>query len=150
MKTTVGVWRWVSGFPMGPRTFSPYTPLWGNPELAHLRSVPDPQIWARYGVKTLRDIMPQGHLLPFNELKNRFLLSLCMYFRFMQLRHAICAQFPDPITLASHSVEQLLTACKIEKTLSSIYLRLTCAGSTGASRAFSAWQRDIPSLTDED
>lgn len=135
---------------MKPRTYSPYTPLWGNPELPRLRTVPDPQIWARYRVKTLRDIMPGGRFLPFSELKSTFSLPPWMFFQFMQLQHATRAQFPELVTLSPHSVEQLLTACNIDRTLSSIYFRLTCAGSNGVDRAFTAWQRDIPSLTEED
>lgn len=130
--------------------FSPHIPLWGNASLPHLRTVPDPQVWARHGVRTLRDVMPGGRLLPFGGLRHKFGLPHWMCFRYLQLRHALRAQFPDPIKVKPHSIERLLTSRIIDITLSSNDLRLTCAGSFGASRAFSAWQRDLPALTEED
>lgn len=53
--------------------WSPVQPLWGNPRLAHLRLVPAPQVWARYGVRTLWDIIPEGSLLTFAQLAWLFL-----------------------------------------------------------------------------
>lgn len=94
--------------------------------------------------------MPDGHLLTFVEMKNSFLLPSWMYFRFLQLWHAVRAQFPAPIILEPHSVERLLIARNMDRTLSSIYLRFTCGGSTGTGRTFQAWQCDILALTDED
>lgn len=52
--------------------------------------------------------------------------------------------------MASHSVERLLAARIIDRPLSSIYLRLICAGGAGARKAFLAWKRDLPALTEED
>lgn len=72
MRTMVGVWRQVSNHIGEPQTFSPHIPLWGNPTLPHLWTVPDPQVWARYGVRTLRDVMPEGRFLPFGALKTKF------------------------------------------------------------------------------
>lgn len=46
-----------------PGQLSPAQPLWGNPVRPHLRTIPDPQLWAKYGVTTLRDIMPDGYTL---------------------------------------------------------------------------------------
>lgn len=94
--------------------------------------------------------MPGGRLLPFNELKSKFSLPPWMYFRFLQLRHALRTQFPEPVTLAPHSIERFLTACNIDRTLFSINFRLACAGSYGADRAFNALQRDILSLMEDD
>lgn len=119
MRTTVLVWRQVSRLLAEPQTFFPYTPLWGNPLMSHLGTVPDPQLWPRYGVRTLRDIMPEGRLLSFGELKGRFVLPPWMYFRFLQLRHGIRAQFPGPITVEPHSVERFLTTRIIDRMLSS-------------------------------
>lgn len=73
-----------------------------------------------------------------------------MYFMFLQLRNAVWAQFPDPVTVEPHSVERLLIFRIIDRTLSSIYSRLVCTLGSGAKRAFSAWQRDLPALTEED
>ena len=110
MRATVVVWGQVSRLLVEPGSFSPHIPLWGNPSLPHLRTVPDPQLWARYNITTLRDVMPEGRLLSFGVLKTKFGLPPWMFFRFLQLRHAIRAQFPDPITVEPHLVERLLTS----------------------------------------
>lgn len=49
-----------------------------------------------------------------------------MFFRYLQFRHAFRVQFPYEVVLATHSVDSLLTAKNIDRTLSSIYLQLTC------------------------
>lgn len=147
IKTMVVVWRQVTMYLSDPGTISPHTPLWDKPCLAHFCSIPYPQIWARYKVRTLRHIMSDGHLLSFVEIKCQFLFTPWMYFRYLQLRHAVWAQFPDLVVLATHFVESLLTARNMDRTLSSIYLRLTCKAT---SQNFQAWQCDIPTLTEED
>lgn len=40
--------------------------------LPHFHSIPNPQLWARYGIKSLADIMPSGVLLPFSRLSKMF------------------------------------------------------------------------------
>lgn len=94
--------------------------------------------------------MSGGHLLLLEELRRQFKLPLWMYFRYMQLRHAIRTQFPDGIVLTVHSVESLFSAAEISHTLSSIYLRLTCKDASNTLRLFGVWQGDIPALTEED
>lgn len=146
MKTTLMAWKQVTHLLSELNTISPHTLLWGNPSLPHLRSIPDPQVGARFQITKLKQIMSGGRLLPLAELKWQFNLPPWMYFRYVQLRHAIKAQFPDGMVLAVHSVESLL----IDHPLSSIYLRLTCKAAGSTTRLFEAWQRDIPALTEED
>lgn len=71
-----------------------------------------------FGFTTLNHIFKDGSLLTFDQLKQGFNLPNWMFFRYMQLRHAFRAQFPNPITLESHPIEHLL----ISKNASSIYL----------------------------
>lgn len=47
-------------------TWSPDTPLWFNPRLSHFNEIPDPIIWARVGIKQLRNIVGGGRLLTFD------------------------------------------------------------------------------------
>lgn len=88
MTTTLKVWESVARQVGGSGIWSPETPLWGNPRLPHFRSIPDPIVWARYGVTALRDIMSQGQLITFDALKRNRDLPNHMFFRFIQLRHA--------------------------------------------------------------
>lgn len=77
--------------------WSPVQPLWGSPNLPHFRSIPDPQVWERFGIKTLSDIMPTGTLLSFSQLTRKYALPGWMLFRYAQLRYAASAQFPTPL-----------------------------------------------------
>lgn len=45
MRTTAQVWEQMSAKLNKANTISPYTPLWGNPRLRHLQSIPDPALW---------------------------------------------------------------------------------------------------------
>lgn len=68
MRTTVRVWEQLTAKINLPQTFSPYTPFWGNPKLPHLLMIPDPAVWAKYEIKILQHIMPEGKLLSFDEM----------------------------------------------------------------------------------
>lgn len=73
-KTTLKTWAVARWGLVSPRSWSPFCPLWGNPNLPHIRTVPDPQIWARHGIKTLRDIITVGAILPFTTLQTKYQL----------------------------------------------------------------------------
>lgn len=150
MKTTVRVWGQVSGYLNNRNAVSPYTPLWGNPKLPHFQSIPDPQVWARYEIRTIRHIFKDDRLMSFTELKGKYHLPSWMFFRYVQLSHAARAQFPNGIVIATHSVESLLTVTDIDRILSSIYIRLTCKDTSTLTPLFTKWQLDIPELTEED
>lgn len=68
---THATWR-VSGAArhnfLHPNQWSPAQPLWGNPFLPQLCTIPTPQLWACKVIKTLTDIMPLGTLLSFMQL----------------------------------------------------------------------------------
>lgn len=70
--TTFRIWRAATRRLSTSGQLSPAQPLWGNPGLPHFHTVPDPQFWARHGVKTIGDIMPAGTLLSFPVLSQKF------------------------------------------------------------------------------
>lgn len=95
---TLATWKvWVAAIRRfrRPGQLSSAHPLWGNPALQHFRTIPDPQVWARYGIITLEHIMPRGELLSFQGLMTKFGLPQWMRFRYFQLR------YPNP-TSRSH------------------------------------------------
>lgn len=93
---------------LSPNRWSPYCPLWGNPALLHFRTIPDPQLWARYGIKLLKDIVSAGALVPFQDLVGRRGLPAGMLFHYYQLQHVFRAQFPTPPDFEADVVEELL------------------------------------------
>lgn len=44
MRTTIRVWQSSRAVGSGPSAISPHTPLWGNPLLPHLNTIPDPAV----------------------------------------------------------------------------------------------------------
>lgn len=103
-----------------PGQLSSAQPLWVNPGLPHFHTIQDPQLWARYGVKTLGDIMPTGTLLSFSQLSQRFCLLGWMLFRYFQLCHSAGAQFPQSPTLKADPVEEILASGDLDKPLSTL------------------------------
>lgn len=63
----IAAWKQVTLSLSNPNTVFLHTPLWSNPTLLHLNSVPGLQVWAQYNIRTLRHIMPEGRLLSFQS-----------------------------------------------------------------------------------
>lgn len=150
MCTTTRVWEQLTAKLNSPQTFSPYMPLRGNPKLPHLLMIPDPAVWAKYEMKILQHVMPEGKLLSFDEMRHTFQLPTKMYFCYLQLRHAIQAQFPSEIRLQSHMVERFLISKNVDHILSSLYLWVSLGTDSQGSRLFNKWKLEVPSLTDDD
>lgn len=75
-RATLRVWRMAGrGFSLTGR-WAPVQPLWGNPQLPHFRTIPDPQLWVGFGIKTLRDIMPNGVLMSFALMSRTYGLDV--------------------------------------------------------------------------
>lgn len=98
MKMTVRVWQQAGTIYRAESTFSPYTPLWGNPQLKHYYQLPDPELWASKGIVTLKHSLPTGSRSPLLVLRETYAVPASMTFRYYQLKHATQAQFPNPIT----------------------------------------------------
>lgn len=149
MRTTNNVWNKARTRFSSPETFSPHILLWGNPNLPHLNTVPDPQVWARKGIVKLKHLVTGGKLRSFSDLKSAYTLPRWMLFRYCQLRHAYGEQFPAQI-LGSDPVEGLLTATIIDKPLSSLCFHLSIAPLKKLEKTLAKWKLDIPDLSKED
>lgn len=86
-------------------------------------------------------------MLSFPELREKFGLPSRMLFRYLQLRHAVRAQFPAPMVIAPHRVERFLTTRNADRILSSVYLRLAPDEDVSL---FRRWHQDVPTLEEED
>lgn len=94
--------------------------------------------------------MPSGTLLTFDSLRDEFQLPSQMFFRYLQLRHAVQAQFPDGVSLESHGVEKFLISKSADRILSSLYLQISSGGSSGGTKLFQRWKADFPAMMDDD
>lgn len=146
---TLRVWAMARRRFLHPNQRSPFCPLWGNPSLHHLRTVPDPQLWARYGIKLLKDVLQQGSILPFKTLMDRFSLPVWMQFRYYQLSHAIKAQFPLIPNLTMDPVEELLAQEFLDKIMSTLYFTLIHKESPKMEALWNKWKTDFPELDRE-
>lgn len=133
-----------------PQVISPHAPLWGNHGLPHLRSVPDPNVWDRFGILNIEHIMPEGHLLSYNVLKTTFHLTLWMFFRYLQLCHPVSSQFPNIPTVTSHTVELFLTSSNADRILSSLYLKIPARDTGKNTQLFAIRQRNTLNSEDWD
>lgn len=150
MKTTLLVWEQARAQYVADDTYSPFTPLWGNPNLSHFHTIPDPSLWARYAITLLKHIMPQGSLLSINMLQDCYRLPNHMLFQFLQLRHAAGAQFPRNVKLTSDHLEQLLSSKDLSTLLSALYSQLFPLTLIKMTDLYNKWWADIPSLTEDD
>lgn len=107
-------------------------------------------MWARYGIKILRDIMPTGTLLSYPRLSRVFRLPGWMFFRYAQLCHTVRAQFPTQPLLQLDPIMELLSQEDIEKPLSALYGTLLCTDSPKIESLWDLWKQDIPSFDRED
>lgn len=94
--------------------------------------------------------MPSGTLLAFNSLCDEFQLPFRMFFCYLQLRHAVQAQFPNGVSLKSHGVESFLISNNVDRILSSLYLRISSEESSSGTKLFQKWKTDFPALEDVD
>lgn len=62
MRTTVRVWQEARAIFGWPHHVSLHTPLWGNPMLPHFVSIPDPSLWAKKGITSVKHIVQDGRL----------------------------------------------------------------------------------------
>lgn len=98
----------------------------------------------------MKHIVLDDKLVTFQELKQLYLIPISFKFRYWQLRHAFGAQFTEPLTLESDSIERLLISNVMGKLLSYLYLYLTVAYGTKLTRSWDKWRADTPSLGEEE
>lgn len=77
-------------------------------------------------------------------------IYLTIFFRYLQLRHVISAQFPEALTIESDPLKCFLTTRFLGRPWSSIYLSLSLAHSVKLIQLLFKWQTDISYLTKED
>uniref|UniRef100_A0A803J6W9 Reverse transcriptase zinc-binding domain-containing protein n=1 Tax=Xenopus tropicalis TaxID=8364 RepID=A0A803J6W9_XENTR len=147
------VWAWNTAlnlFPKPQNHCSELTPLWCNPKLQHLQTIPDPQLWASFQVKYIQDIVKEGKLLDFQTLKNNFNLPNRMLFRYLQLRHAVHSQFQGTTLQTTPSrIEEQAHNCPHAKALSRSYAHLALANDTLLNKLYNKWLIDIPDMNKE-
>lgn len=130
---------------------SPNNPLWFNPTLQELYSLPDTKHWYFRGVKYLCHLYNKQGFKSFYQLRLDFDLPRSYLFYYYQLRHAIRAQFGslnDPTDLPP--LEKLLRQPDPNKLISAYYTALMTDFNPRFSIAQEKWASMDISLTEDD
>uniref|UniRef100_A0A803J3Y7 Uncharacterized protein n=1 Tax=Xenopus tropicalis TaxID=8364 RepID=A0A803J3Y7_XENTR len=151
MRTVITAFQKALKHVQGPQQlWSRWTPLWGNCSLPNFTSLPNIAQWASYGVKQLQDILVNGNLKQFQELKESHQIPQTMHFNYLQLRHAFHSQFPTkPVEMKDTTLEKYVRRENLIKPLSWYYTILWQANPDPLAKVREKWMRDIPSLTEE-
>lgn len=152
MLTTLRAWKMGLAIEKHSQMgISPNTPLWLNPNLPHFYKSIDPQIWTRYGIKLISQVVSCTSLLSFCQLSSQYNLPQHYQFRYLQLSHAFEAQFPrSSCILIQSKLETTLRSGCTKKPISHIYQHLIYESLPPLDGLLSRWQRDIPALSGED
>lgn len=90
------IWRAAMRIGQAPSPHS-HTPLWNNPNLPELTSLPDCSLWVSKGIIYLTQVVAHGMVKLFQTLKDDFALPNHMLFCYLQIRHALNTLFGSPI-----------------------------------------------------
>lgn len=129
-----------------------HTPLWDNPTLPELATIPDHDLWVTKGVIYLSQVVANGSVKAFQTLKDNFALSNHMFFRYLQLQHALNTQLGGPIpALEIPLLVDIVLGEDPKKQISQIYTYLMRPiAETTTQQQRSRWESDLGILTDED
>lgn len=72
-----------------------YTPIWNNRNLQEIHKIGKVREWEDQGIKKLRQLYSGNTLQKFSELESEFNLSPGSFYAYLQLEHALKAQFKN-------------------------------------------------------
>ena len=136
--------------PSSSNTYSPNTPLWGNPNLPEFFRRSDGGYWSKRGVKTILHLFSGNVFRTFEEFRRDYNLPRTAYFLYLQIRHTAATQFGlRNIVVQLSRLERLLTDPSHTKLVSTYYGSLLHTTTQRLSKAAASWRADIPELTEE-
>lgn len=126
-------------------------PLWHNPGLSELLLLPDTQVWRSCGVTKLEHLYNDDVFASFEQLQTKCELPRSYFFRYLQLRHALSAQFPAPrLRISSYPLIGILRSQGPRGLISALYTHLIMSKvSHNPLPALNRWKERIPSIDDD-
>ncbi|PIO11944.1 hypothetical protein AB205_0020800, partial [Aquarana catesbeiana] len=145
------IWRAAMRIGQAPSPHS-HTPLWDNPNLPELTSLPDRSLWVSKGIIYLTQVVAHGMVKLFQTLIDDFALPNHMLFRYLQIRHALNTQFGSPIPALEVPLPvDIIMGKDSKKLISQFYTYLTRPAADAVAHQLKLrWESDLGSLTDED
>lgn len=137
---------------IGADFFHSHTPLWLNPQLKELSSLPGAARLAAKGIVFLHQVITPSGVRDFQSLCVEFQLPMHMLFNFRQMKHALQAQFvdgfPKPQLL---SLVGVITGVDPAKLISTLYVVLRACSVAGIIDTVKLrWEEDIGPVDDSD
>ena len=131
--SSIKIWTQFRRY-FGLQTLSIGAPLAANPIFPPSLLDSTFSIWARLGIKTLRDLYVDSIFASFQQLIDKFLLPKGHFFRYLQVRNFVRSSFPQfPALPGSSDLEAFLKPLSsLKGAISSIYLNIhnLCQGSS--------------------
>lgn len=151
MVTTIKVWRaGLVGDKHIKEIWSPNTPLWRHPQLPHLNSIQDPGARTKFKFKKLSQVVQRETMISFAGMIELWNIPGSYAFRYMQLAHALSAQFPQGFPqLIRSGLEQITRRRLGKKLISTIYIHLFSENCIIRYKLRARWMRDVPKLDEE-
>lgn len=80
---------------LGYHGFTEYSPLWDIKNLKELNVMGEIEEWERCGIDCLAKMFRTGSLKSFQELREEYAVPNRSFYRYLQIRHALNAQFKE-------------------------------------------------------
>lgn len=134
------------------RTYPLTHPHYGLIIMPELKNVPDPALWAKYGIIFLHQVMTDLRPKSFQSLKDEYSVLHHILVRYLQLRHALCSQFRYiTSTIARPQVLDIIMGDEPQKWISNLYYTIRIPKITAVVRkAKAGWERDVGAIDDTD
>lgn len=95
-----------------------------NSHMSELYTIPDPVIWASYGVLYLHQVLTASGPKTFQSLKEEFSLPSHLLFEYLQLCHAVQTQRTNlAVTLDTPPVLNIILGKEPSKLISNLYIK---------------------------
>lgn len=148
----VKVWVHVKKL-LGYTGFAEFSPLWDNNNLKELKKMGRIEEWDRQGIHCLIQLYKAGRLKSFQELVVEYAISNRSFYRYLQIRHALKAQFGGkaPVWCEMSSLRKLINAASTKGLISDIYGSLNVSAQEGMAENKNRikWEADVGPLSDD-
>lgn len=110
------------------------------------------KLWVAQGVIFLSQVLANSSIKTFQALKDSYNVPNHMFFRYLQLHHALHSQFRDSIpSLELVYLVDVVTGQDPKKRIALFYNHLMLPAATAQARQLkSLWESDLGDVTDED
>lgn len=152
IKLITKVWKSIKALKgMGGETR--FTPLWDNKNLQELIQIGKIRIWETKGIVKLVQLYNGSTLKTFSSLKEEFDVPNHSYYNYLQIRHALRAQFgePGPSWSLSPILQRLCSSDGSGGFIAEMYPHI-CKGSMEGPEKLKCrrkWEEDLGTIPDE-